>query len=1051
MEKQENFCKRQAQKLCRLFPVAILLFLFLSVPLKGYSEDVPSLESVQQNTVKVTGTVKDANGEPIIGANVMVVGTATGVITDIDGNFSLNVPVGSKLQFSFIGYKEQVVSVKKGISLNIVLEEDSQMLGEVEVVAYGVQKKVSVTGAISSMRGDDLLKTPAGSISNILSGQVTGISSVQYSGEPGADAADIYVRGIATTNNATPLIQVDGVERDFSQIDPNEIESVTILKDASATAVFGVRGANGVILITTKRGAEGKAKISFTTSAGVNVRTKELEFANSYQYASYVNMMRTNDGNEPLYSDEQLAAFRDHTNPLLYPDINWIDYCMNKAAFQSQHNVSISGGTNNMRYFVSAGLFTQDGMFKQFNLTDDFNFDYKRYNYRANLDFDISKTTLLSVNIGGRVESKRTPESGEDQNQLFRKLYWAVPFASAGIVDGKYIKTNADYVTKPGADGLESYYGKGFRNQTTNVLNLDLVLDQKLDFITKGLSIKLKGSYNSSYSTTKIASSSVATYTPVVDDKGAITYKKSGSDSQTSYREGDYGKGRDWYMELALNYNRKFGDHNVTALFLYNQSKRYYPGGTYDYIPTGYVGLVGRVTYDWKTRYLAEFNVGYNGSENFNPENRYGFFPAGSIGWIVSEEPFFAPVKKVVNYFKIRATLGMVGNDNYAGQRFLYLPGSYGYGQNNDHNAPGGFFGQNIGNAKPGAWEATQSNPYAKWETAVKQNYGIDFNILNDHLSVSADYFIEKRRDILRTPDYLPGILGMTLPAINVNKVENKGFEVQAKWNDKIGTDFRYWANFNISFARNKIVFMNEVEQNEPWMYQTGRRINARSMYKFWGFYDETADIRYQEEFGIPISDHGITLQPGDAVYVDLNKDGKLDGNDATRDIGFTDLPEYTAGLNLGFSWKNFDFSMQWTGAWNVDRMLSEFRQPLGDTQNKGLLLYQYENTWRSSEDTYTAKFPRITATNRKNNFEKGSDLYLINASYLRLKNIEIGYNFDFPFMKKMKLNSCRMYVNGYNLLTFTAFDWGDPESRQSDRPNYPLTRVFNIGLKLGF
>ena len=1051
MEKQENFCKRQAQKLCRLFPVAILLFLFLSVPLKGYSNEAFSSEGMQQNTVKVTGTVKDTNGEPIIGANVMVVGSATGVITDIDGNFTLNVPVGSKLQFSFIGYKEQVVPVKKGISLNIVLEEDAQMLGEVEVVAYGVQKKVSVTGAISSMRGDDLLKTPAGSISNILSGQVTGITSVQYSGEPGADAADIYVRGIATTNNATPLIQVDGVERDFSQIDPNEIESVTILKDASATAVFGVRGANGVILITTKRGAEGKAKISFTTSAGVNVRTKELEFANSYQYASYVNMMRTNDGNEPLYSDEQLAAFRDHTNPLLYPDINWIDYCMNKAAFQSQHNVSISGGTNNMRYFVSAGLFTQDGMFKQFNLTDDFNFDYKRYNYRANLDFDISKTTLLSVNIGGRVESKRTPESGEDQNQLFRKLYWAVPFASAGIVDGKYIKTNADYVTKPGADGLESYYGKGFRNQTTNVLNLDLVLDQKLDFITKGLSIKLKGSYNSSYSTTKIASSSVATYTPVVDDKGAITYKKSGSDSQTSYREGDYGKGRDWYMELALNYNRKFGNHSVTGLFLYNQSKRYYPGGTYDYIPTGYVGLVGRVTYDWKTRYLAEFNVGYNGSENFNPENRYGFFPAGSIGWIVSEEPFFAPIKKVVNYFKVRATLGMVGNDNYAGQRFLYLPGSYGYGQNNDHNGPGGFFGQNIGNAKPGAWEATQSNPYAKWETAVKQNYGLDFNILNDHLSVSADYFIEKRRDILRTPDYLPGILGMTLPAINVNKVENKGFEIQAKWNDRIGTDFRYWANFNISFARNKIVFMNEVEQNEPWMYQTGRRINSRSMYKFWGFYDETADLRYQEEFGIPISDHGITLQPGDAVYVDLNKDGKLDGNDATRDIGFTDLPEYTAGLNLGFSWKNFDFSMQWTGAWNVDRMLSEFRQPLGDTQNKGLLLYQYENTWRSSEDSYTAKFPRITATNRKNNFEKGSDLYLINASYLRLKNIEIGYNFDFPFMRKLKLNSCRMYVNGYNLLTFTAFDWGDPESRQSDRPNYPLTRVFNIGLKLGF
>lgn len=472
MEKQENFCKRQVQKLCRLFPVAILLFLFLSVPLKGYSNKAFSSEGMQQNTVKVTGTVKDTNGEPIIGANVMVVGSATGVITDIDGNFVLNAPAGSKLQFSFIGYKEQVVPVKKGVSLNIVLEEDSQILGEVEVVAYGVQKKVSVTGAISSMKGDDLLKTPAGSISNILSGQVTGVSSVQYSGEPGADAADIYVRGIATfTGSSSPLIQVDGVEREMSQIDPNEIESITVLKDASATAVFGVRGANGVILITTKRGAEGKAKISFSTSVGVNVRTKELEFANSYQYADYVNMWQTNDGGSPIYSDEQLATFRDHTNPILYPDINWIDYCMNKAALQSQHNVNISGGTDRMRYFVSAGMFTQNGMFKQLGASNDFNFNYDRYNYRANLDFDVTKTTLLSVNIGGRIETKRTPESDEDQNQLFRKLYWAVPFAGAGVVDGKRVITNSDLIPRPGTDGLASYYGKGFRTKTTNVLN----------------------------------------------------------------------------------------------------------------------------------------------------------------------------------------------------------------------------------------------------------------------------------------------------------------------------------------------------------------------------------------------------------------------------------------------------------------------------------------------------------------------------------------------------------------------------------------------------
>lgn len=607
----------------------------------------------QQQTIK--GIVVDASGEPVIGANVVVEGTTMGTITDFEGTFSISVPKNGKIKISFIGYKDQVLTPQSGKNLRVVLEDDSQMLGEVQVVAYGAQKKVSITGAISSMKGEDLLKTPAASMSNVLSGQITGISSVQYSGEPGADEADLYVRGIATWNNAKPLIQVDGVEREFSQIDPNEVESITVLKDASATAVFGVRGANGVILITTKRGAEGKAKISFSTSAGVNLRTKQLEFANSYQYASYYNDLQVNDGGVPTFTEEQLIKFRDHTDPILYPDINWIDYCMNKAAFQSQHNVNISGGTDRMRYFVSAGMFTQDGMFKQLAASDNFNFNYKRYNYRANLDFDATKTTLISVNIGGRIETKRTPESGEDQNQLFRKLYWAVPFAGAGIVDGKRVVSNADYLPFTGSDGLNSYYGKGFRSTTTNVLNVDLVLDQKLDFITKGLSFKLKGSYNTSYWTQKIASSSMAVYTPVLHDDGSIGYRKSGSDSQLSYSRNSNGEGksRDWYMEAALNYSRKFGDHNVTGLVLYNQSKRYYPGGTYDDIPSAYVGFVGRATYDYKTRYMAEFNVGYNGSENFAPGKRYGLFPAGSIGWIVSEESFFKPLKKVINYFKV--------------------------------------------------------------------------------------------------------------------------------------------------------------------------------------------------------------------------------------------------------------------------------------------------------------------------------------------------------------------------------------------------------------
>lgn len=1047
MKKQKTFCGRRAKNGgYRFFSIVFSLFLFLLIPLKSHGVEVHAPQVVQQSPVKITGKVLDNNGEPIIGANVTIDGTSQGTITDIDGNFSLNVPkAGMRVKVSFIGYKEQVVTAKKGISLNIVMEDDAQQLGEVEVVAYGVQKKVSITGAISSMKGDDLLKTPAGSINNILSGQITGVSSVQYSGEPGADAADIFVRGKATWNDASPIIQVDGVDRDFSQIDPNEIESITVLKDASATAVFGVRGGNGVILITTKRGAEGKAKISFSTSAGINVLTKQLDFANSYQYASYYNDLQTNDGGKATFDAVQLEKFRTHSDPILYPDMNWLDYCMKNSAFQSQHNVNISGGTESMRYFVSAGMFTQGGMFEQFNAADNFNFDYKRYNYRANLDFDVTKSTLLSVNIGGRIESKRTPESGEDQNQLFRKLYWAIPFGGAGVIDGKRVVSNGDYLPFTGVDGLESYYGKGFRTSTTNVLNLDLALNQKLDFVTKGLSAKLKGAYNTSYANKKIGSSSMPSYTPVVQADGSILYRKNGSESQLSYSEPDdqFSKGRDWYMELALNYTRKFGEHNVSGLVLYNQSKRYYPGGTYNDIPTAYVGMVGRATYDWKTRYMAEFNIGYNGSENFRPGMRYGIFPAGSVGWVVSEEPLFQPLKKAINYMKFRASMGVVGNDKCGDKRFLYVPDAY--------QLDGGyFFGSNVNDKKPGAYEASKSYQNVTWETSTKQNYGLDITFLNERFNFSADYFYERRKDILRQPDYLPAILGMALPVVNVGETENRGFEFQAKWNDKLKNDFRYWVNANLSFARNKIIYMNEVAKNETWMYETGRVIGSRSMYQFFGFYDETADMRYQEQYGQSIANHGVALSPGDCVYVDLNGDGKISADDTTRDIGFTDSPEYTAGLNLGFSWKNFDFSMQWTGAWNVDRMLSEFRQPLGDTQNKGLLLYQYENTWRSAEDTYTAKFPRITKAHASNNYA-GSDLYLIDASYLRLKSVEVGYNFDFSFMKKMKMNQCRLYLNGYNLLTLTGFKWGDPESRQSDRPNYPLTRVFNVGLKVGF
>lgn len=1002
--------------------------------------------SVQQAGV-VKGTVVDEEGEPIIGATIRVEGTKVAAVTDLDGAFSIKASVGSVLTFNSIGYEPQKVKVGRG-PLHVVMKSDAIMMKDVQVVAYGVQKKLTVTGAISGIKGDELLKTPTGSITNMLSGAVPGLSSIQYSGEPGADAATVLVRGKATWADSNPLIQVDGVERDFNDIDPNEVESITVLKDASATAVFGVRGANGVILITTKRGKEGKAKISVTTSASIIMPTNMLKLANSYEYATYYNQMLKNDAADTKtpFSAEILQKFKDHSDPIRFPDTDWIDYCFKDAAFQSQHNVNISGGTESVRYFVSLGAYTQDGLFKQQALPYDFNFKYRRFNYRANLDYDVTKTTTLSVNIGGRVDTKNTPYSGEDNNQLFRHLYWATPFSSPGIIDGKYVLSSTDYddyqLPFIGASGLGAYYGLGYMSKNTNTLNVDLALNQKLDFITKGLSFKLKGSYNSDYYVQKGRSSSVANYNPVLTADGTIEYRKNGNDSQLGYQE-EFGKGRNWYMEASLNYARDFGLNHVTGLVLYNQSKKYYPS-QYSDIPSGYVGLVGRVTYDWNNRYMAEFNVGYNGSENFAPDKRYGFFPAGSVGWTASEEPFFKPLKKVVSYMKLRASWGLVGNDNVGGDRFMYTADPYTLG--------GGYnFGTNISANKNGAYEGTKHNADITWETSFKQDYGIDVSFLDNRLKATFDYYYEKRKDILLQNKMAPALLGFTLPYANLGKVDSWGYEVSLKWGDKIGSKFRYWIEGNLSYNQNEIKEMYEAPQNYEWMYQKGHRIGARSIRQFWGFYDDTANERYKAQYGQDIAEHSGGLLAGDCVYVDLDGDGTIDSNDLSYSLGYTDDPEYTIGVNIGFEWKNLEVTTQWTGAWNVSRMLDEtFRQPLGDTGNKGLLKYQYDHTWTPDNPDPNAKYPRATMTHASNNYA-ASTLYEVDASYLRLKSMQVAYHFNFPFMQKIGMNQLTLALSGYNLLTFTSFEWGDPESRTSSRPSYPLTRTFALSLKLGF
>ena len=1001
-------------------------------------------------TATVSGGVKDDTGEPVIGAGVLVKGTTLGTITDIDGHFSFRADdLNGVLVVSFVGMETQEIPMKGKGTFDIVLKSSNTLLEEVQVVAYGAQKKVTLTGSISSVNTDELLKVPTASIGNMLSGVLSGVSSIQSSGQPGGDDPDVFIRGISTLNtmNAKPLYLVDGVERSFFQIDPNEVENITILKDASSTAVFGGRGANGVIIVTTKRGKEGKAKINASFSYGIQTPTRMPEFVNSYDYATFLNEAYTNDGKDPKFTPEAVEAFRTHSNPIIYPDTDWMELLFKSSAPQTQGNVNISGGTERVRYFISMGMLDQKGFFKNHDTRYDANFNFNRYNYRANLDIDFTKTTLVAINMGGRVEKRNFPRSGDDINQLFRRIYWATPFSGPGIVDGKWIKGNSQYLPVGLSDGLGNIYGRGYGSKTTNVVNLDLALTQKLDFVTKGLQFKIKVAYNSGYDHTKERATSIESYQPwyrkdvtwmehpAGSDPNEVVYIQDGEAGLISYAE-SFGKSRDWYAEASFDWKRDFGLHHLSALALYNQSKTYYPDSDYPGIPRGYVGLVGRVTYDYDNKYLIEGNVGYNGSENFAPGNRYGFFPAVSGGWVLTQEEFLKD-NPVVNFLKIRASYGIVGNDRYHPygtgfmDRFLYLPNSYFIGS-------GYQFGTGT-SWSPGAYEKSFGNSGLSWEKSAKQNYGIDFSLFNQKLSGSIDYFYEKRTDILAKASTDPIIHAMSLPVLNLGIVSNKGVELNLKWNHKINS-FRYWTNLNVSYAKNKIVYQDEVPSEYTYTLKTGHPVGQPFGLKVRGFYYEGME---------DVADHSYVLKEGDVVYEDLNHDGKIDDNDKTA-IGYPSYPLLNAGLTLGFEYKGFDFSMLWVGATKTSRVLEEtFRKPLGETYDRSLMSHQFTDRW-TPETAATAKLPRATIDGVKNNY-RDSELWVKDASYLRLKNIEIGYNFRLPFMPKIGMEKMRVFMTGYNLLTFDKLKISDPESMSSGVPQYPVMRVINFGLNVSF
>ena len=1049
------------KKLTHLFGIMALLLLTAG-------------QSFAQN-LRVQGRVLDELGEGLIGAGVIVQGTLQGTVTDVDGNYEISVPQGATLEFSCVGYMTQQVPVT-GARLDVTMQPDTRLIDESVVVAYGQQKKVTITGAVTAVGGETLMKSPVANVANALQGNLPGVSAVQPSGMPGADEPVIRIRGVGSLNSAEPLVLVDGVERPFSQLDPNEIESISVLKDASATAVFGVRGANGVILVTTKRGEVGKASVTASASAAMQTIAKFIDFTDSYQYGQMWNYTAITDAlpmsqwpgsvniadytpyadNGIRFSQEVMEHFRTGDMPQTFPSMDWIDYIMKDAAWQEQANVNVTGGTEKVRYFVSAGFLNQNSLFKTFSNNKNETFDYQRLNYRANLDIDVSKYSQLSITLGGRMQGRTTMGGGE--GFLFRYLQGATPYAGAGIdEDGRHIVSDPNIVGPFDRSALSNYYNLGYVDESTNVLNFDLQYKLDLSFLTKGLDFKVKGSYNSEYTARKNRQNGYGTGVTYVATLvgGKEVLRKENVTWPIPYSEAKWGN-RNWYAEASLNYARRFGKHNVGGLLLYNQSKTYYPwdsdNSLYQSIPKGYVGLVGRVTYDYDTKYLLDFNIGYNGSENFAPGHRYGLFPSVSLGWIPSQEKWWEPVKNTISYLKFRASYGLVGNDSTNGARFLYLPGAWQFYQGSMTVNPqdrGTNFGTS-GNWLQAVKELTAGNPNVTWETATKINLGVDAGFFKDKLHAYVDVFWEDRKDILvSNASTLSAVTSLPSSYVNEGRVKNHGVEVTLNWEQKIG-DFRYSISPNFAFARNKVIEMLEVKPMYDYLSRTGLPVGQRFGYDLFEFYQPGTEERYKEVYGTEMPNQNIDLKYGDAVYVDLNGDGIVDQNDQ-KPLGYTDNPEITYSVNFNFQWKGLDFTMLWIGADHVSRQLNGyFRDQFGSTNTSALTQWVADNSW--TEDNPDAILPRISFTNRVHN-NRDSQAWVINSKYVRLKNVELGYTIT-PKKKDAFFNYIRVYASGNNLLTFADFKGNDPEAPGSGLDygvRYPMTRLFNIGAQFNF
>lgn len=1030
--------KALSAKLQRLLPIIILLLAGMNA---------------WAQTKQVSGVVTDGTGETVIGASVLEKGTTNGTITDLDGKFILTVNENAVLQISYVGYTTQEVPVKGKTSFNITLKEDSEMLEEVVVVGYGAQKKESVVGAISQVSNKELLQSPAANVSQAISGKIAGVITSQTSGAPGSDDTQIYIRGRATfAGDAQPLVLVDGVEREFSQIAPDDIETISVLKDASATAVYGVRGANGVMLITTKRGKEQKPEVSLTANWQIQSPTRTDTYLDSYQSVMLLEEALVNDGLPSQYSASDIEMFRRSVageltgvDAMLYPNVDWYDEVLNSTAPAQRYNVSVRGGTKRMRYYASAELYDQQGLVK--DLSNDAygnssSPSFRRYAFRANMDFFLIKDLTVSVNFGTRFEERGGPNSNESSgySEIFYEMNhtpgWLFP-VSAQVQNGEKTETIYGGTSQYQNNIVGRLAEAGFYRATNTINETNFIADYKMDWLTPGLSVKGMLSFDYDSYNRKLYSKSFATYqlTDTSNPSELKSWNRFNSDGELA---GSQSHAADYklYMEAQVNYARTFGKHDVTGMVLYNQNDH----RVNDELARRYQGLVGRATYAYDDRYLAEVNFGYNGSENFMKGRRFGFFPAFSVGWRVSNESFMEKYSNWLNNLKIRASYGQVGNDIYSVngvvQRFLYeeawnqIANDYTFGTS----------------GQTGIYEAQYPNYRVTWERAHKYNLGIEFGLFNGLLNGNVDVFYEKRNDILTTYQTRPEWVGVNMAAGNLGKTTNKGYEIELKHHNTIGKDFDYTVGFTFSHAKNEITSKDEPALMTEYRKQEGHPIGQYYGLVCDGFVTQ-ADIDGGQ---LPTSTFG-NVQVGDLKYRDMNNDGFIDERDETF-IGYSDVPENMFALTLGANYKGWGFSIMFQGVNKVSRYYDA--EAMYAFVNGGKVKEHHLQRWDPAQseeyNLANAQYPLLHYDSYGDHNQRQNSFFLKNGAFVRLKNIELSYTLPKEWIKVVGMSNCRLYVNANNLVTWDHLDGlTDPESNGSNR--YPIMKTVNFGVNINF